>query len=155
MVGYTTRSLQSLPSKINKPCLSRLLGGKYASSPLMSMLTNIIPIFDAAILYRYGREHGCAPAMSPAPTPFDGGARNVACNQYEQCINGKVMLCFFDGSHGDWFGDIERLTFWFVESLTDDLREAALVTETYSAESSDQVTGSTTKSASQFLAVEV
>jgi len=72
----------------------------------------------ASTLSRWASVHGCAPNLvTPFPTPYDGGSKNVACLQHSSCAgrpNGQVVQCLFDGEHGSWFGHAEALTYWFL-----------------------------------------
>jgi len=58
--------------------------------------------------------HGCASKQTATTTPYDGGNVNLACTEYASCASGHtVMKCMYDGHHGSWFANEEKLTWWF------------------------------------------
>ena len=55
--------------------------------------------------------HGCSRNTAHVPTQFDG-ERNISCQAYHACSEGRVQYCLYDGGHGymfratgsnDWF----------------------------------------------------
>lgn len=56
---------------------------------------------------------GCESTASPVVTPYDGGAKHIACTEWKNCDTGRVMHCLYDGQHGSWPSEGEDLTWWF------------------------------------------
>jgi len=62
-----------------------------------------------------GCEHDVAVAVS---TPYDGGAKHLACFWYGKCEGGDaaVMYCLYDGGHGSFPAEGLDLAWWFFDS---------------------------------------
>jgi len=64
----------------------------------------------------WARVHGCLSSthLRGVATPFDGGNKNFVCQEYKRCT-GRVISCFYDGTHGSWpaSGQIEGIAWWF------------------------------------------
>ena len=72
-----------------------------------------------AVADSWAKVHNCELAASvPVKTPYDGGAKNVACQWYGKCADdeyadGTVMFRLYDGHHGDWPAEGTDLAMWF------------------------------------------
>jgi hypothetical protein len=67
------------------------------------------------VLAAWARLHTCkiARKLTGVNTPYDGGNVNLRCHEYKDCHDGRVMQCMYDGHHGSWPKNTERLTWWF------------------------------------------
>lgn len=73
----------------------------------------------------WARTHKCESSvkLKGVNTPYDGGLKDIRCMEYHQCQGGRVMNCMYDGQHGAWPHNIEKLTWWFFSQYLD-LQEA-------------------------------
>jgi len=69
----------------------------------------------------WARNHKCRPSakLLGVNTPFDGGNDNIVCQEYKHCQHGRVMTCMYDGVHGSWPKNIEKLSWWFFSQYLD------------------------------------
>ena len=62
---------------------------------------------------QWAKIKGCNAADSPIVTPYDGGFLHMACTEWQSCRVGRVVHCLYDGEHGSWPENEEKLTYWF------------------------------------------
>lgn len=77
---------------------------------------NMIYESKKTVLAAWARNHHCESTsvdLVGVNTPFDGGEKNVYCQEYKNCQDGRVMTCMYDGIHGDWPYQIDQINWWF------------------------------------------
>jgi len=72
-----------------------------------------------AVLLEWARVNDCNLISRRVQTPYDGGEKDLACVEWENCSGGtRVMHCNYDGGHATRPEEWEALTMWFVEELS-------------------------------------
>lgn len=71
-----------------------------------------------AVLLEFARVNDCNLISRRVQTPYDGGLKDLACVEWENCSGEtRVMHCNHDGGHAGRPEDWEALTMWFVGEL--------------------------------------
>lgn len=68
------------------------------------------------IIGEWARIHGCSLTPRSIVTPYDGGLKHVACQEYQECTSQKrIIRCLYDGVHGSYCPNMEKLALWYFQ----------------------------------------